>query len=52
MNKAKEEQEKRQHFCELYILFYILIECALQWSDEGHKAKGIFWRSIVKTIRL
>ena len=29
MNYAKEEQEKRQQFCELYILFYILIECAL-----------------------
>ena len=29
MDQAKEEQEKRQQFCELYILFYILIECAL-----------------------
>ena len=29
LQKVKEEQEKIQQFCELYILFYILIECAL-----------------------
>ena len=38
MNWAKTEQEKRRQFCEFYILFYILIKCALQWSVEGHKS--------------
>ena len=36
MNQAKEEQEKRQQFCELHILRSVLIEWALQWSAEGH----------------
>ena len=39
MNWAKKKQEKRRQFCEFYILFYILIKCALlQWSVEGHKS--------------
>ena len=46
MNWAKKEQEKRRQFCEFYILFYILIKCALTWSVEGHKS------IVSETIRL
>ena len=42
LNWAKKEQEKRQQFCEFYILFYILFYINVKCSGQLRDIKVLF----------